>query len=209
MQMVDFLNTNSAAITAIATVILVLITFYYAIITRGLLDENRKLRQAGVEPHVVAFIHPHHDIGGIVDLTIQNVGLGPAFDLSASIVGETTVLEDRGVRLGVLNGNGSFPTFPQGHKLTLFFAVGHQLLQSPLPQNILIVLNYRDAIGRAKQTHSKLSFEIFDGMTPEQNSLRRDTNNHLKSISNVLEKVARQLALVIDKIPEPNKSTRK
>jgi hypothetical protein len=51
----NWLNSNSAAITAIATVLLTFITGYYAFITLGLLRENKEIRTAMNQPDLAIY----------------------------------------------------------------------------------------------------------------------------------------------------------
>ena len=68
---IDFLNSNSGAITALATVILVAITWWYVRLTKMML-------KASNIPVVRLFLH-----AGEYDITlcVQNIGIGFARDI--------------------------------------------------------------------------------------------------------------------------------
>ncbi len=77
MFILDFLNTNSGAITIIATLFLVGITFWYAWLTRQMLKAtiNTPDVQISLLTHSKAY-----EISTI-DLCIENIGTGFAYDL--------------------------------------------------------------------------------------------------------------------------------
>lgn len=81
IDVIDALNSNAGAITALLTAILVLTTIFYAAVTYFLFRETRLGRLATAEPEVVAFLRPHEKHISAIDMHIQNVGLGPAFDV--------------------------------------------------------------------------------------------------------------------------------
>ena len=82
---VDWLNSNSGAITgiaaiitAIATVVLVGITGFYAWVTKKMLEENRQMRLDAQKPRIAIFLRPHESSIRFIVLCIQNMGGGPA-----------------------------------------------------------------------------------------------------------------------------------
>ena len=74
---VDFLNTNNGTITAIATVILAVITFWYATLTRKILKITDK-------PEILIFLFPSEANPYKINLCIQNIGTGLASDIKFS-----------------------------------------------------------------------------------------------------------------------------
>lgn len=82
----EFLDANSAAITAITTVVLTATTIVYACLTRVLAQENRLLRKAGSAPQVVAYLAQHAYTRQAIDFVLANVGRGPALHVSYTIV---------------------------------------------------------------------------------------------------------------------------
>lgn len=72
-----------ATINSIATIILVLITGVYVVLTGFLLREARRARQSEKEPNLVATLIPLD--GMSVKLRIYNAGIGPAVDVSVDM----------------------------------------------------------------------------------------------------------------------------
>ena len=74
MGIIEWLNTNSGAIIAIATVVLVGIISYYVYLTWRLLKANNT-------PEIVVFLRPHQVHVQLVMLCVENIGTGAAYDL--------------------------------------------------------------------------------------------------------------------------------
>ena len=85
MGLLDFLNQNSGAITVIFTAVVAIATGVYAILTWRLVSETRKMREAQTEPKVSAIIQPKEEWLNFIDLVVQNVGLGPAYNINFQV----------------------------------------------------------------------------------------------------------------------------
>ena len=82
----DFLNQNSGAITVIFTGFVTIATIAYAILTWSLVSETKKLREAQTEPKVSAIIQPREEWLNFIDLVIQNIGMGPAYNIKFQVL---------------------------------------------------------------------------------------------------------------------------
>jgi hypothetical protein len=83
--MIEFLNTNSGAVTAIATIALLFVTGWYAWTTRALLIEAQQTRLMASEPRVVSYLRAHEVHTNIVQLCIANLSGAAAVGVSAKI----------------------------------------------------------------------------------------------------------------------------
>ncbi len=83
--MIHYLNENAGAVTALATVALLLITGWYAWTTRSLLREAQQSRLMASEPRVVAYLRAHKVHQNIVQLCIANLSGAAAVGVSAKI----------------------------------------------------------------------------------------------------------------------------
>lgn len=113
-------------------------TFFIAILTLFLLYENRKLRKAGSRPWVVAYIEPHPDGTGALNICIANIGTGPARDVSFSIDGDAQEFERYKLILNVATTRPPIPLLPQGEKISFLFAIGYNLFKRQEPGGITI-----------------------------------------------------------------------
>jgi len=71
MEIIDWINTNDGVIIAVATIVLVFITGYYAYLTRRIL-------KAGNTPEIAIALRPHEAHIHCVMLCIENIGTGAA-----------------------------------------------------------------------------------------------------------------------------------
>ncbi len=79
--LMQFLNTNAGAVTALLTAVLMLTTVFYAIVTYWLFRETRLARLSTEAPEVVAYLRPHERHISALTVHIENIGLGPAYDV--------------------------------------------------------------------------------------------------------------------------------
>lgn len=84
-MMIGFLNSNAGAVTALATVALLIVTGWYAWTTRALLREAEKTRLTAGEPRVVAYLRVHEVHTNMVQLCIANLSGAAATGVTASI----------------------------------------------------------------------------------------------------------------------------
>ncbi len=78
-QSFDILSIGIAAILAITTIV-------YAWITRRMLNETKRMRESQTEPHVFINIQPMKRAEFLLNMVIQNIGHGPAYDLKFSVM---------------------------------------------------------------------------------------------------------------------------
>lgn len=81
-DLLDFLNTNSGALTVVFTGIVTLATAVYAGLTWALVSETRRMRQVQTEPKIEITLRTVADAIHIQRLHIRNIGLGPALKLT-------------------------------------------------------------------------------------------------------------------------------
>jgi hypothetical protein len=80
----EFLNTNSGAIQAVSTIVLVFVTYWYVRLTRNLVRESSNARLDARLPILEPFdiYGPTRDSGSdtghILEIKLKNIGYGPA-----------------------------------------------------------------------------------------------------------------------------------
>jgi hypothetical protein len=83
--MIDYLNHNAGAVTALTTIALLLVTGWYAWTTRALLRETRQSRLMAGEPRVVAYLRVHEVHTNLVQLCVANLSRAAAVGVTASL----------------------------------------------------------------------------------------------------------------------------
>ncbi|OCH29007.1 hypothetical protein A6E12_08300 [Aliivibrio fischeri] len=81
-QVINYLNDNSGAFTVIFTAIVTLSTVIYAVLTGLLVVETKRMRQVQTEPKIQIILDSLDISINITRLKIQNIGYGPAINLS-------------------------------------------------------------------------------------------------------------------------------
>ncbi|MDD5343389.1 MAG: hypothetical protein PHW12_03095 [Smithella sp.] len=83
-QAIAYLNSNAGALTVIFTAVVTISTVAYAILTRSLVSETKKMREVQTEPRIEISIQPLDYAINIVRLRVRNIGLGPAKNVNIS-----------------------------------------------------------------------------------------------------------------------------
>ena len=76
--MIDWLNYNSGAVTAISTSLVVLVTSVYVYLTYRLLLESKATREMAMRPVVIVTAEIHEMYMNIIHLRVKNIGDGAA-----------------------------------------------------------------------------------------------------------------------------------
>jgi hypothetical protein len=89
VDMLEFLNKNSGALSALFSGVVTVATVVYAWLTAKLVEETRQMRMVQTEPRVQVTYRVSEEWINFLDVSIRNIGLGPAYDLRFAIRGET------------------------------------------------------------------------------------------------------------------------
>ncbi|AVF66078.1 TPA: hypothetical protein I7141_22775 [Vibrio vulnificus] len=139
----------------ISTILSGLSTVAIAVLTVFLWRENRLLRKAGSEPKLVAYFEPHPDGTGGLNISVANVGTGPARDVYIQFKGEESDFTNYDLILDCTEKRGPLTLIPQGEKISVLFAIGYQLFKpkngnerKPLPP-FSVALEWKNLDGKA------------------------------------------------------------
>lgn len=77
-EIVTYLNSNSGALTVVFSCVVTIATVAYAILTRSLVSETKKMREVQTEPRIEIALKSLNFAINIVRLHVRNIGLGPA-----------------------------------------------------------------------------------------------------------------------------------
>lgn len=75
-------------ISASCNLIIAFITLLYVILTGYLVLESREMRKLQTEPKLYLFIETREKDYDITDLFIQNIGMGPAYNIEFEVLSE-------------------------------------------------------------------------------------------------------------------------
>lgn len=193
----------------IATILSGFSTVAIAILTVFLWRENRLLRKAGSEPNLVAYFEPHPDGTGGLNISIANVGTGPARNIYFQFLDGSEHFTRYNLILDCTTKRGPITLIPQGEKLSILFAVGFQLFKpknsdskEPIPpfrvrlewtslngsnvkceDYLLDVRPYADLPGIINKPYLLKIVDSIDGVGKSVGKLNQDVTN----LSNLIE----------------------
>ena len=194
MSWLDFLNSNSGAVTglttivvAIATVVLVIITFWYAKTTDKILGASNK-------PEILVSLVPHEIYTNSIYLCVQNIGTGFASDIKLTnnrsfiprLPGNKP-LEEFGIFKRGINYLGP------GNKIQIFLFWTPELPRLST-QSLTVTVNYKHCKPK-KGIEFVLDFNVWEGVGQHsqlepiaeiEKVLKNDIANALKGIERKL-----------------------
>ena len=164
MSWLDFLNDNNGIITALATVILVFITFWYARMTN-------KMVKALNHPEILINLQPEERNPCHINLCIQNIGTGAASDLKFEgdlsfrpAMPKLEPISERGILKNGIDYLGP------GKKLEIFLFYSQHMFQyvyetnKPISEHSIdITVKYKDSTNRKKEKSFLLTFDKWEG----------------------------------------------
>ncbi len=183
--MVVYLNQNAGAVTALATIALLLVTGWYAWTTSALLKEARQTRLLSNQPRIVAYLRVHEVHTNIVQLCIANLSSAAAIGVSASIHKvaewpEPFDLQDSKILRDL--------SFMRPHEV-LKFDLGHgpDLFKEEIPATFKATINYISLDGRAFSNEHTLAVESVTGHSHWHIHGIDDVARRLKDISDTIK----------------------
>lgn len=190
-ELISWVNVNSGFLNLLFSFTVATATVAYVIFTVKLANETRRLRKAQTEPLISVTIEPLEPHINFMELRVQNIGLGPAYNLSFNVTPSVLVGNDLLAKKTPLSG---FNYLRPGQIITSFLcrwnelnpkeftikAVYKNTSDESLEETFFINLNQYDAlerlgkpplvdiaekISKINETLSKLTQAISDKIT--------------------------------------------
>lgn len=129
----------------LAAVLSGLSTLAIAALTVFLWRENRLLRKAGNEPRVVAHFDFHPDGNGAVNMSLSNIGTGPALNVSFEVEADQKDFNLYSIQLDIARKRAPMTLIAQGEKVSFLFGISFNLFKqkgndTPKPMNPFSVI---------------------------------------------------------------------
>ena len=156
--LMEYLNNNSGAIIAIATVGLVIITAYYARTTKKTLEQNQQMRADAQKPAIAAYPAEYNDPYGCVGLVFENTGAGPALDVKFDFDRDFKISSDRTLEsVGFLQGADYIPVkYNRRHKLCVR---SDNYFNTLIKEQLTIKVAYKDSMGNKYKHPLRINFK--------------------------------------------------
>ena len=191
MDVINWLNANDGAIIGIATVVLVVITGYYAYLTR-------KQLKASDTPEITISLRPHEVHVNLVMLCLENIGTGAARNLQ--FVTSPFVVSGLDIPLEKISflKNG-IAYFEPGRKIEQFLVnvIGKfdELKRIPIE----ITVTYRDSVNHSHERTFHLDFGENKGFSqidrPPLYEIAKATKDIQKDLRNIATGIRKPIIL--------------
>lgn len=172
------LNQNSGAIIAIFSVVvglsaiayvwltrkLVAETKRYAQLTEGLVSETKEMREAQMKPNVFVTALPDEENKFWIDMLIQNVGLGPAFNITFELTPDFYMYENEQNLSEVSLIKNGLPELGPNQKWQ-FPLIRAPTIQEKLPEPFEIKVTYEDSAQHTFEHMYAIDFSQFLGLS--------------------------------------------
>jgi len=183
--LLQLLNQNAGAVTALATVAILTVTAFYAFTTHLLFREAKVSRLLAGEPRVVAYLRSSTVHSGIVQLCIANLSGAAATAVSAQLERVTEWPEEFYFENSKILRDLSFL---RSHEvLTFDLGVGPDLFRNGVPASFQIVISYKSLDGRDFTFDAALLVESVEGHSGFLTYTIDDMARRLKDIADTLK----------------------
>lgn len=145
--------------TLIFTGIVAYSTVVYARLTGKLTDETRKMREAQTEPKISIIIQPEEAYINWIDMIIQNIGLGPAYNLKFEVNPDFQFRNHKISEIGFIK-NGLRYLAPN-QKMQFFIT---NLSEYPDAKPFEMKVSYQNSIGKSYIDIYLIDFSEFSGL---------------------------------------------
>ena len=185
MGLLEFLNENRgdfavifSAVVAIAIIVYAILTgklelfsaivafatVMYVILTCRLVSETKKMREAQTEPKVSVTIQPREEWINLIDMVIQNIGLGPAYNIKFEINPDFEYMKGKFLsELGFMK-NGLKYLAPN-QKLQFFLTSMIENFEEKTKKSFEIKVTYQNSIGKTYKDVYMIDFSQLIGLS--------------------------------------------
>ena len=159
MEVINWLNANDGAIIGIATAVLVVITGYYAHLTR-------KQVKVSDTPEIAITLRPHEAHVNAVMLYLENIGTGAARNLQ--FVTSPSVIPNLDIpleKIGFLRNGIAFFEPRRRIEQLLVIVIGKEKLNELRQTPLKITVTYEDSVNHRHERIFELDFGEYEGFS--------------------------------------------
>lgn len=186
--MLDFINQNSGLFLVIFSGVVAVATVVYAVLTWRLVAETRKMREVQTEPNIFVSLQSKEEWAGLIDLVIQNIGLGAAHSLKFELRPDFEY--SKGMFLSEVNFIKNGVNYLAPNQTIKHFLTGLVDNKELEKTELVFRIEYENFMGKLYQKEYILDFSEFYGR-------RRVGHPPLIDIAKNLEKIERNIQLII------------
>lgn len=180
-MVLEFLNQNEAAFTVIFSAVVATATIVYAILTWRLVSETKKMRKVQTEPKISVIVQPKEEWIGFIDMIIQNIGLGPAYDIKFEIEPDYEKFDGKLLSEYGFIKNG-LKYFGPNQKMQFFFTDLSENYEEKRKHSFEIKVSYQNSVGNSYEDIYIIDFSQFDGLDQLGNPPLHEIADNIKRI---------------------------
>ncbi len=139
---------NSGAFAVVFSAVVAIATFVYAILTWKLVAETRKMREVQTEPKISIIIQSREEWINYLDMIIQNIGLGPAYNIRFEIMRDFEYLDGRVLSELNIIKNGLKYLAPK-QRIQFFLTNAIEKVKEKIETNFEIKVSYNNSMGKS------------------------------------------------------------
>lgn len=188
-NIVNCLNENQGAITAIATVAISILAGLSFWQNRTLIKENKLLRKAGTEPKVVAYIKPNVSGSLDIDFILANIGRGPAFNVSFTFHFDEENVQENRIFFSNDPNRTAINVLPQDEQIKNYFGHGPSLISDPILKPFIVSVKYSNQAGKIVEEQYTLDISQYSDYNFSR-SLKYRATEALEEIAKKVKKIA-------------------
>lgn len=186
--LLSWTNAYDSLLTLLFTAVVAIATVIYAILTWKLVSETIKMRKVQTEPHMSIAIEPRDDSIGIIDLIVQNIGLGPAYNVTFDIQPDFDLTETSKLsEIGVFKYGLKY--FAPGQKRKMFLTSMYQGYKEKIKTQLHVGIRYNNGANSNYFSTYILDFSELDKMvsvgTPPLYQIAKSMDNIDSNISHL------------------------
>ena len=189
--MLEFLNNNAGVITLFFTAVVAIATVFYVRLTSNLVNETIELRKAQTQPQLSVSILPRDPEVWIVDMIIENVGNGAAYNIQINPSSNFEMRENREfINIGFIKNDYKY--FAPHQRLKFFFTNLVDKKEEKENVKFDIKVKYEDHSGKVYETIYKINLAEFYGIPRYGNPPIYDLSETLKNIDKNINKLVNE-----------------
>lgn len=184
----EFLNQNSGAFAVIFSAVVAIATIVYAILTWRLVSETIKMRKVQTEPKISVTIQPSEAWINFVDMVIQNIGSGAAYDIKFRVDPDFEYEKGKFLSDFGFIRNGLKYLAPN-QKLHFFLTIMTENFKEKIKTFFEIMVTYHNSAGKTYKDTYLIDFSHLEGLRnagePPLYKIAKNIENIQKDIHNL------------------------
>jgi hypothetical protein len=187
--LLSWTDVYDSLLTLLFTAVVAAATVVYAILTWRLVSETIKMRKVQTEPHISIIIQPREDTIGFIDLIIQNIGLGPAYNVKFDIEPDFDLMVNRKLsEVGFFKYGLKY--FAPDEKRKLFLTSTYENYEEKIKTKIQIIAKYTNGAGTDYSSTYMIDFSEMEGIISAGKPPLYEISTSLKGINSNISRIA-------------------